>query len=155
MKVAEAAHATVHDYKDTDHLAKAIGLKSAQMLRNKVNVSKDKSHHLSLQEAELLMKVTGNSRILDALASEFGGFFVPIPKAGRSGSLTIVNDISKMSKEFGSLIEEISVDIEDGVLTRNEFKRIEGEADKLRKALTLLIDDLFAMYEAGQSSSKD
>jgi len=154
MKVAEAAHATVHDYKDTEHLAKAIGVKSAQMLRNKVNVSKDKGHHLTLQEAVLLMKVTGSPRILDAIASEIGGFFVPIPKTGQGGTLTIVNDISKMSKEFGSLIEEISEDIQDGVLTRTEFKRIEAEADSLRKALTLLVDDLSAMYEAGQRASE-
>jgi len=153
MKVAEAAHATVHDYKDTEYLAKEMGLKSAQMLRNKVNVSETKNHHLTLHEAMLLMKITGNPRILDALASEIGGFFVPLPKEGRSGSLTVVNDISKMSKEFGGLIEEISADIEDGVLTRTEFKRIESEADRLRKALTLLMNDLTAMYDASKAQT--
>lgn len=151
MKVAEAAHATVQEFRDTEALAKALGLKSAQVLRNKVNVSDEKAHHLSLREAELLMKVTGNPRILHALASEIGGFFVPMPKSGNASTMGIVGDISKMSKEFGGLIEEVSADIQDGVLTRNEFRRIEKEADDLRRALTLLISDLSAMYEAGQA----
>jgi hypothetical protein len=150
MQVAEAAHATVRDYKDTESLAKAIGLKSAQMLRNKVNVSEEKSHHLTLKEAELLMKITGNPRILHALANEIGGFFTPLPKDGSPNTVSVVQDISRMSKEFGSLVEEVAKDIEDGVLTRTEFKRIEAEADSLRKALTLLVSDLYAMYEAGR-----
>ncbi|MBK1681453.1 phage regulatory CII family protein [Rhodocyclus tenuis] len=148
MKVAEAAHATVREYKDTEALAKAIGVTSAQMLRNKVNVSEDKKHHLTLREAELLMKETGNPRILHALASEIGGIYVPTPKNGNAGSLSIVSDISKMSKEFGALVEEVSKDIEDGIVTKNELKRIEADADKLRRALSSLIADLSAMYES-------
>jgi hypothetical protein len=155
MKVAEAAHATVRDYKDTEALAKAIGIKSAQMLRNKVNVSADKNHHLTLREAELLMKETGNPRILHALASEVGGIYVPTPKNGNAGALSIVNDISRMSKEFGGLVEEVSKDIEDGILTKNEFKRIETDADKLRRALSSLIADLSAMYDSNLKGSSN
>lgn len=152
MKVAIAAYDTVHDHTGSlEVLSEALGLKSAQVLRNKVNLNEDKSHHLSLREAQLLMKATGNPRILEALADDIGGIFIQLPKQGSANMLSAVNSISTMSKEFGALIEEVAGDIADGVITTTEYKRIEKEAGKLRLALSAMIADLSAIYEDGKA----
>lgn len=152
MKVAIAAYDTVHDYTGSlEALSEALGLKSAQVLRNKVNLNEEKSHHLSLREAQLLMKATGNTRILEALADDIGGIFIQLPKHGSANMLSAVNSISSMSKEFGALIEEVAGDIADGVITTTEYKRIEKEAGKLRLALSAMIADLSAIYEDGKA----
>lgn len=152
MKVAIAAYDTVHDYTGSlEALSEALGLKSAQVLRNKVNLNEEKSHHLSLREAQLLMKATGNTRILEALADDIGGIFIQLPKHGSANMLSAVNSISSMSKEFGALIEEVAGDIADGVITTTEYKRIEKEAGKLRLALSAMIADLSAIYEDGKT----
>lgn len=152
MKVAIAAYDTVHDYTGSlEALSETLGLKSAQVLRNKVNLNEEKSHHLSLREAQLLMKATGNPRILEALADDIGGVFIQLPKHGSANMLSAVNGISTMSKEFGALIEEVAGDIADGVITTTEYKRIEKEAGKLRLALSAMIADLSAIYEDGKA----
>lgn len=152
MKVAIAAYDTVHDHTGSlEGLSKALGIKSAQVLRNKVNLNEEKRHHLSLREAQLLMKATGNPRIIEALAEDIGGIFIQLPKHGSANMLSAVNSISTMSKEFGALIEEVAGDIADGVITTTEYKRIEKEAGKLRFALSAMIADLSAIYEDGKA----
>lgn len=147
MKIAQAAYATVHEFAEgTEVLAQAIGIKSKQVLINKVSTSSTKSHHLTLSEAERIIKVTGDVRMIHAFADEMGGIYVPGPLDGDSRSITIMSDISKMSQEFGALIQEVANDIQDGVITDNEFKRIESDANKLRVALAILVSDLSAMH---------
>lgn len=148
MKIAQAAYATVHEYAEgTEVLAEAIGIKSKQVLINKVSTSPAKSHHLTLSEAERIIKVTGDVRMIHALADEMGGIYVPAPLNGDARSIAVMSDISKMSQEFGALVQEVASDIQDGVITDNEFKRIEAEANKLRVALAVLVSDLSAMHE--------
>lgn len=154
MKVALAAYATVHEYSEgTEALAGAIGLKSKQTLINKVSTSPGKTHHLSLSEAERIMKATGDVRIIHALADEMGGVYVPALRSGDARSITVVSDISKMSQEFGALVQEVASDIEDGVITDNELKRIEDEANRLRFALVSLMSDLKAMHQSSKVKS--
>lgn len=51
MNVKDATHATVHDYPGgAESLAPRMGIKSPQVLRNKVNPTTD-THHLRLDEA--------------------------------------------------------------------------------------------------------
>ena len=71
MNVTDAADATVHDYPGgSESLAPRMGM-SAAVLRNKVNPGNDRNH-LSLSEADRLMRVTGDHRILQALADQHG-----------------------------------------------------------------------------------
>lgn len=148
MKIAQAAYATVHEYAEgTEVLAQAIGIKSKQVLINKASISPTKSHHLTLNEAERIIKFTGDVRMIHALADEMGGVYVPAHLNGDARSITVMSDISKMSQEFGALIQEVANDIQDGVITDNEFKRIKSEANKLRVALAILVSDLSAMHD--------
>jgi len=146
MKTAQAAYETVHQYTEgVEALANAIGIKSKQVLINKVNTNPNKSHHLTLNEASLIMRKTGDDRIIHALADEMGGVYIPGDRSGDARSITVMNDLSKMSQEFGALIQEVASDIQDGIISDNEYKRIENDANKLRVALATLIADLSAM----------
>lgn len=147
MKFAKAAYDTVHECSEgVDALAQKIGMKSKQVLINKVCMTTH-THHLTLAEAARIMKVTGDVRIIHALADDMGGIYVPGVQSGDAGALSVINDISKMSQEFGLLIQEVADDIQDGIITDNEFGRIQAEANKLRLALLRLLSDLSDMHE--------
>lgn len=68
MNIIDAAHKTVHAYPGgSESLAPRIAM-SAAVLRNKVNPN-NSTHHLTLVEASEVMGVTGDYRILHALAA--------------------------------------------------------------------------------------
>ena len=71
MHVIDAAAQTVDQYPGgAESLAPRIGM-SAGILRNKVNAN-NTTNHLSLAEANRIMSVTGDFRILQAMAQEHG-----------------------------------------------------------------------------------
>lgn len=112
-----------------------------QVLINKVGLNTP-DHHLNIAELVRLMRVTQDTRILDALAGEFGGQFVPVPVSDAGGDPNLVRDLARISAEFGELMGEIAKDLSDGVLSDNELRRVEQEAHELRTALTTLMRDL-------------
>lgn len=149
MTVADAAYQTAHSFAEgTEVLAQKMGI-GKQVLTNKLNAN-NTTHHLTLEESVRLMRVTGDVRLLHALSDEFGGVYVPLPEQGSAQTSSVLGDISKMSVEFGALVREVADDIQDGVITPNEHKRIQHEAAELRHALARLMADLDAMFQASQ-----
>src|SRR4051812_31871314 len=109
MNVAHAAYDTVHEHEGgAAAVAARIGV-GRQVLVNKLN-PQNTTHHLTLDEAVRLIKVTGDFRLMHALADEFKGVFIPLPDQG--GASTVVGHISEMSLEFGSLIKEVASDLQ-------------------------------------------
>lgn len=139
MSVLDAAYATVHydGAEETSVIAERMGL-GKQVLLNKVNVN-NTTHHLTLVEAVKLMQVTNDIRILNALAAEFGGIYVPRPDALNQRADQLIGDISNMSLKFGTLIQEVAKDIADSRISSNEMKNIEKQANDLRVALEVLL----------------
>ena len=147
MPIEKAAYNTVHQAPGGAKVtASSMGL-SYQVLLNKVN-SKNTTHHLTLKEVVDVMRATKDTRILDALASEFNGMFLPLPALSSDVPPNLMTDIAKMSSEFGSLLKEISDDLSDGKITENEWTRIDNDAAKLREALAMLMGDLRRVYKA-------
>ena len=152
MPIEKSAYNTVHEAPGGGKaVASAMGL-SYQVLVNKVNL-KNTTHHLTLKEAVDVMRATKDTRILDALANEFNGVFLPLPALSSGISPNLMTDIAKMSSEFGALIKEISDDVSDGEITENEWTRIDNDAAKLREALAVLIGDLRRIYKASSNAS--
>lgn len=147
MSILEAAYATVHydEAEDTSVIAERMGL-GKQVLLNKVNVN-NTTHHLTLVEAVKLMQVTSDTRILNALAAEFGGIYVPRPEALHESADQLIGDISNMSLKFGTLIQEVAKDIADSKITSNEMKNIEMEANDLRVALEVLLAHIRGIHK--------
>ena len=139
--VSRAAYATVHEEgRSAKALAAGIGLQH-QVLLNKVSPTND-THFLRLTEAVALMKVTKDARILDAMAAEMGGMYLPGVDVDERTDSALMSDLATMTAQFGELVREVATDLADGVVSDNELGRIESEAVDLRKALDVLLRDL-------------
>jgi len=152
VRVLEAAYRTVHESAGgATGVAEGIGI-GKQVLVNKVNPNNN-SHHLGLEEAVKLMEYTGDIQILHALAQEFSGIFVPLPRSSSIADNTVITDISEMSVKFGRLVQEVVEDAKDNEITGTELNRIEGEAMRLRTTLETLLSHVRSMHEKSAKQS--
>lgn len=121
MNVIDAAHATVHDYPGGSvALAARLGMAGA-VLRGKVNVN-DVGHHLTLTEAQRIQSLTGDHRMLLAMADELGYLCLPLP-AVSDGDL--VHATLRAIQSFGMMMGDVERSIEDGRVTPNELRKVE------------------------------
>lgn len=121
MNVIDAAHKTVHDYPGgSPSLAPRIGM-SAAVLRNKVNPHNE-VNHLTLAEADELMAVTGDHRILHALAAQHGYVLQKADDVTAGASLLqVLLSANAAEGNFDSVLQEA---LSDGKITPNEMKAI-------------------------------
>ncbi|ARV23349.1 phage regulatory CII family protein [Xanthomonas citri pv. glycines] len=130
MNIADAAHKTVLDYPGGS-VALATRListndrgeekpMSAAVLRSKVNPN-TRTHHLTLAEASEIMGLTGDYRILHALAAEHD-FIVQRADTPTAGD--VIAAMLKASSLKGMLSALICKAMEDGRITPNEAKGI-------------------------------
>jgi hypothetical protein len=130
MNVLDAAYDTVHHYpggagplaerltrlnKDGERVAM-----SEAVLNSKVNPNTS-THHLTLGEADRLMGLTGDYRILHALAATHG-FVAQRVEAPEAGSVTIAMLAAIAAK--GNLAELIAKAMADNHITNNESEAI-------------------------------
>lgn len=84
MNILDAANATVHDYPGgSESLGPRLGL-SAAMLRSKVDLDNG-MQQLSVAEADRIMALTGDFRMLKAWAHQHGFLVVESPDRDASG----------------------------------------------------------------------
>jgi len=120
MNTQDSAYKTVHAYPGgSESLAPRIGM-SAAVLRNKVNPN-NTTHHLTLAEASEIMDVTGDDRILHALAAEHG-YTLERADAPTSGSLICaLLGAASLKGKLSALVAEVMT---DGRITPNEAKAV-------------------------------
>lgn len=120
MNVQDAAYATVHCYPGgSESLAPRIGMSPA-VLRGKVNPNSDRNI-LSLADADALMGVTGDHRILHALAAEHGYTLQPIEGDGHG---CLMDAVLATSAAKGDLSAVIARALADKVISPNELADI-------------------------------
>lgn len=116
MNITDAAYQTVHDYPGgSESLAPRIGM-SAAVLRNKVNPN-NTTHHLTLAEASAIMGVTGDHRILHALA---GTHECVVQRTDAPDSGSMIGALLAASAAKGDLAEILSTAMADNRITPNE-----------------------------------
>lgn len=121
MNLIDAAHKTVHDYPGgSQSLGPRIDMSPA-VLRNKVNPNND-THHLTLAEADEIMSVTGDHRILHALAAEHGYVLQKAADATTEG--TVLQLLLRANAAEGDLDKALNDALADGRLTQNELKEV-------------------------------
>lgn len=134
MNIIDAAHKTVRDYPGgSESLAPRIGM-SAAVLRNKVNPN-NTTHHLTLAEADDIMAVSADFRILHALAGQHG-FVLHRLDSPDSGSL--VEALLMAAAGQGDLARIVAEAIADGRITPNEASSI-GQACALIQAALVAV----------------
>lgn len=137
MNVKDAAYHTVHDYPGgAAALAVRMGKKSGQVLTNKVNPNNE-DHHLRLDEAVAMMSLTGDHRIIEAMAGELGGVFAMLPYGEVTGE-NLFGLILSATAQNGDICQAFNQAMQDGRIDAREEKAILGMIDTLTSHLYAL-----------------
>lgn len=141
MNVTDAAYATVHDYEGgAAALAPRLGM-SAAILRAKVCPSTDRNK-LMLDEADKLMGLTGDYRILQALNAEHGFAMQPLPERehdARESLGELVLDSNIAAGKFAGAIRDA---LSDGLISEREMKAISAAGLAEQAVIMALMDKL-------------
>lgn len=147
MHVIDAAHQTVHDYPGgSEALGPRMGMSGA-VLRNKVNPH-NTTHHLTLAEAVRMMALTGDLRILRAIADELGQAVHPLPEVQDSPSGDVLENVLGLAEAQGNFSGSMRAALADEMVTPRELRLLREKADKMQAELALLIRKLQAMVRA-------
>ncbi|MBO0393934.1 phage regulatory CII family protein [Stenotrophomonas maltophilia] len=141
MNITDAAHKTVKDYPGgSEALAVRIGM-SAAVLRNKVNPNNN-THHLTLAEASEIMGVTGDDRILHAMAAEHG---YTLQKMQADGMASVMGAMLENAAKQGAFAQALQEALSDGLISENEMKAISGAGTAQVEAMINLLARLRAV----------
>jgi len=123
MNILDAAHATGHDYPGgCTALGPRLGM-TGQMLSNKLNPN-DKIHKVTLDEAMRMQALTGDHRILLAMAEELGYVAMRMPNCD---DFDVGQAAMRAMKEFGQFIGRCEEVLVDGRVTKTELRSVEKE----------------------------
>lgn len=134
MNLQDAAYHTVHDYPGgTSALAVRLG-KHTTTLNHEVRPPVGSSAKLGLVDAQRIMAMSGDHRILQAMAAELGQFCVPLPALpeGADGS---ADELARLAREFGDVVGEVATAMADGKVTDNELRALERQSGELVAAV--------------------
>lgn len=132
MNIRDAAHATVHDYDGgSESLGPRMGI-SAAVLRNKVNPNNE-THHLTLNEADRMMGLTGDFRILRALAHAHGFLLVKAPE-GSDCDMSVLEAVVETGVAHGQWMQAIHSALADGRVDSGEVQAIKEAKRALQTA---------------------
>ncbi|RIA19711.1 phage regulatory protein CII [Stenotrophomonas sp. AG209] len=141
MNITDAAHKTVKDYPGgSEALAVRIGM-SAAVLRNKVNPNNN-THHLTLAEASEIMGVTGDDRILHAMAAEHG---YTLQKMQADGMASVMGAMLENAAKQGAFAQALQEALSDGLISENEMKAISSAGTAQVEAMINLLARLRAV----------
>jgi hypothetical protein len=101
-------------------LAPELG-KGESTLRNEL--IEQPGYKLGLLTAIQIWKKTGDFRALDHIETALGRVAFGIPKMESNHMLSMMDLVSRLAKEFGENIEEMSSALKDGVITKKEAQR--------------------------------
>lgn len=141
MNITDAAHKTVKDYPGgSEALAVRIGM-SAAVLRNKVNPN-NTTHHLTLAEASEIMGVTGDDRILHAMAAEHG---YTLQKMQADSMASVMGAMLENAAKQGAFAQALQDSLSDGLISENEMKAISSAGTAQVEAMINLLARLRAV----------
>ncbi|OZI17948.1 hypothetical protein CAL18_12515 [Bordetella genomosp. 7] len=124
MNTTDAAYHTVHDYPGgSESLGPRVGISPA-VLRNKVNPNND-THHLSFAEAQRLVAMTDDERMLRAWAHSRGLLLIKAPEGDRSDSdMSVLEAVVETSVAQGQFMQTIHAALADGKVDPQEIEAI-------------------------------
>jgi hypothetical protein len=151
MNLLDAAYNVVHDYPGgSQSLAPRLG-KSASSLCHEVTATG--TAKLGLLDAAKITQLTGDLRILSAFATNAGQMLVPLPQCAEFAANECMLRLADTAREFGTLCNEVAVDLADGNISQNELARIDKECGNLIASVHALRESLEARYQAGKRQS--
>ncbi|TAA27651.1 hypothetical protein EA661_12910 [Pseudoxanthomonas winnipegensis] len=146
MNIVDSAHATVHAYPGgSESLAPRLGM-SAAVLRSKVNPN-NTTHHLSLVEADQLIGLTGDHRMLHDLAQAHGYVLQAMP-AEVQDDATVMELVLDLHAANGEFARELHDALADEIITGNEMSELAKDCHGSMHAAVLLLRKLREMSKA-------
>lgn len=144
--VADAFYMTVHDAPGgAESLAPRLSMSSA-VLRNKADPKKS-SNKATLDDADNVMSLTGDYRILDALAKNHGRVCIPVQSAMSSSDMAVLEIITTLWTSNGDLGTDVHSALADHRVDQAEVKRIEASAYVVVQSIQVLVARLRGMAE--------
>jgi hypothetical protein len=146
MNISDAAYHTAHDFPGgVPALAVRMGM-SQNVLQNKVNPSQE-HHKLTLAEAVKLQALTGDMRILHAMAAALGHVALPLADLNTVSDMQLLDDFMHVIRELGEFSQEFQKDWADGRITPEEFERIKQEAYDVQARMAALLQRIESLVE--------
>ncbi|MCV2365546.1 hypothetical protein LNV23_19020 [Paucibacter sp. DJ1R-11] len=128
MNVLDAAFAIAHDYPHGG--ARALGMRMGKnSLSDELNPNISRAK-FGLADAVQLQQLTGDYRVLHAMAAELGHLAVPLP-AAELGDTPCASLVAKLAQEFAQLMAEVAQDLADSAVDDNELRRLERQSGRL------------------------
>lgn len=132
MNTKDAAYHTVHDYAGgSESLGPRVGI-SAAVLRNKVNPNNE-THHLTLAEAQRIVDITDDERILRAWAHARGLLLIKAPE-GSDCDMSVLEAVVETGVAHGQWMQTIHSALADGKVDTNEVQAIKAAKRVLQTA---------------------
>lgn len=149
LDVGDAAYHAAHDFPGgVPALAQRMAM-SANTLAHKVGLN-NTTHHLTLREAVKLQEVTGDARVLHAMASALG--YTCISLRSDAGHTTL-EQVMHMAKEFGDVLGSVNDAVADGRVTPNEMQDCERQASELMASINAVLVAVRAMMPGTQGAA--
>ncbi len=146
MNITTAADLTVHDYKGgSEALGAVIGMSPA-VLRNKVNPN-NTTHHLTLAEADRIVRMTGDVRILAAFAHGNGYLLVKAPDSCGDSDISVLEQVASLMVAHGTFGREVYDALADGGVDQEEVARVTAAGRVVMEAVANVARRLSGMAE--------
>jgi hypothetical protein len=146
MNLLDAFYQTVHGAAGgCEALAVRLGM-SAAVLRNKANPNSPHNKPL-LEDGDRVMGITGDHRILHALAQNHGYVCVKVEDESTASDLAVLELVTKVWTTNGEVGAELNQALADGKITRHELERIRSAVKRAERALEEVVARLEGMAE--------
>lgn len=144
MNVEDAAYNTVHNYPGgSESLAPRLGMSPA-VLNSKVRPN-TRTHRLALEEADLMIGLSKDYQILQALAANHGfGLYRLEPEEGDQQS-SLLGELLRVGALDGEFARTVHDALADEIITPNEMNAIGAAGHAHQAALIGLIARLRSM----------
>jgi hypothetical protein len=146
MNVLDAFHQTVHGaIGGCEALAVRLGM-SAGVLRNKANPN-SATNRATLEDADRVMGVTGDHRLLHALAANHGYVCVKIDPDASVPDMAVLEMVTWVWTTNGDVGAELNRALADGKITPQELERIRAAVKVAEAALEGVVSRLAGMAQ--------
>src|SRR5690606_1462296 len=124
MNTTDAAYHAVHDYPGrSESLGPRVGI-SPGVLRNKVNPNNE-THHLTFAEAQRVVDITDDERMLRAWAHSRGLLLIKAPDGDHSASdISVLEAVVETGVAHGQFMQSIHTALADGKVDSAEIEAI-------------------------------
>ncbi|MGT2507895.1 phage regulatory CII family protein [Cupriavidus basilensis] len=153
LSVEDAAYHCAHGTAGgVPALATRMG-RSANTLQNKLNPSQD-HHKLTLKEAAEITSLTGDARIVDAMASLIGRISVPVPQLGDLSDGALLDLVGKLLTKQGAMFNEFTSRYADGDIDAEDFRVLDAGADQLIQCVMEWKKRVELIHRAGEERGR-